>query len=250
VAGAFVQALLTGQSKTAGTSLVLSGSKTVTAGNTIFVAFASDDVGSGYSVADNLGNTYSVVEGPTVQSGAVKTTLWRAPITTGGTLTTITVSWTTNATAKAAVSGEFSGVGTLSTVGGGIASPANINCYSVYGKTVPANGLAVGAHGYETPTTDDIVCSGYSGTPQLTMVEVGQDGTTGSGAASNITAELGYAVGTTTDSTGFYLFGADNTSSSRANAGAGGVYNPVAAGETFANRSRLVSQAVQRSAVM
>ena len=105
----FDQLLGSNQSKTAGVSLVISPvSKTVTVGKTIFVAFASDDVGSAFGITDNLGNTYAQVGTTEVVAGNVKTQLWRAPVTAGGSITTITVAWTTNITAKAAVAGERS----------------------------------------------------------------------------------------------------------------------------------------------
>jgi hypothetical protein len=234
VAAAFVQALFTGQSKTAGTSLAITGSLTVTSGNFLAVAFASDDVGSGYSVTDNLGNTYTQAGSTITQAGSVKTMLFVAPVTTGGTLTTQTVSWTTNATAKAAVSGEFSGLGTTYQTNG-LATAGAFTCQCFTGTppdTIPTGGIGIGACGWEGPNGDTITASGGA------TVLVGHLGTTGGGAVSNITAALVY--NTTAGQT--FLASADSTS--RANAGVGVGYNAVSA---FPPRAFVVDTAVARA---
>jgi hypothetical protein len=110
---AFVQSLGENQSKTDETSIILTvASLTVTVDNNIFVSFGSDDIGSGFSCVDNLGNTYTLVE-EVINSGNCKVQLWRALITVGGTLTSITMSWTTNITAKCIIAGEFGPVGPI-----------------------------------------------------------------------------------------------------------------------------------------
>ena len=224
MAAAFVQALFTGSSKTAGASLAITGSKTITVRDTIFVAFASDDVGSAYSVTDNLGNIYTSVK-EQVNTGAVKTRLWRAPVTVGGTLTTQTISWTTNATAKAAVSAEFSGVG--SQIAG---SPVGTNT-SVAGSVfpiistdalnTPAGGLAVGAAGFEAPSDDATPTWSISATTDV-ISNATITGTIGGGATSNISVSLIYTLGPVTNT---QIVKIDSGRTTRNGAGAGAIYN-------------------------
>lgn len=104
-----VQVLLSGSQGSAGSSLVLSGSKTVTAGNQIYVFFVSDKNITA-TVTDNLSNTYSLLADGDGSVGApsVKPGVYRATNITGGTLTTITLSH--GATfARVAVALEFFG---------------------------------------------------------------------------------------------------------------------------------------------
>lgn len=218
------QLLGSNQSKTAGTSLVISpSSKTVTVGNVIFVAFASDDVGSGFGITDNLGNTYSQVGSTQVLAGAVKTQLWRAPVTTGGSITTITISWTTNITAKAGVAGEFDTVGTLRLTDGGAATDTATTITTIGTPIAFFTGeLWIGAVGVE----DDVGWASYTvtGTPSDTMVELGKNGTTGGGSATNITCGLAYVRRTANSSVGSYAF-ATNSGSTQDCAGVGAIYN-------------------------
>lgn len=130
-----------------GNSLAMTVSKTVTAGNTIVVGGAGM-VGNGSkptSCTDNLGNTYSLVESSTM-SGLIGAGLLVAPITTGGTLTTITVTFDVNTDNRAVTAAEFSGVGALS-VAGGATNGTSATPAWVVSKTIPANGLAVGVFG-------------------------------------------------------------------------------------------------------
>lgn len=198
----FVQALGTAQSKVAGTSLVISpASKTVTVGNSIFVGFSLDDAGaSAISVIDNLGNTYTV---PTLadvtNSGAVRSQLWKAPVTTGGSITSITIGWTGSITAKAGVAGEFSGVGAENNIafGQGVARTDGFSNAGQSSATFIDGGAIIGVWGVE----DDVPAVGegrVNGTPSQTVHEVGSIGTSGGASASNISATLGYILFTGT----------------------------------------------------
>lgn len=64
----------------------------------------SISLGSAFSATDNLGNTYSLRK-ELIKAGQVKSQLWRSTVTNAGTLTSVTISWTTNVTV-------FSRVGT------------------------------------------------------------------------------------------------------------------------------------------
>src|SRR6266576_5223688 len=195
MAANLVQALFSAQNKTSDNSLVLSGSKTITVGNDLFVAWAGDTGGSAYGCGDNLGNTYSIIQ-ETLNAGAVRTILFRAPITVGGTLTTVTVSWTTNITAKGATIAEFSGVGQSRTLATGTTGSGTFVAATVGGETLPVGGLAIGALGVEAPNTFTAVSAG---TPAVTSVNAGQTNTSGGSTASNIGVGLYYAIGPTTE---------------------------------------------------
>ena len=223
MAAVFDQLLGSNQSKTAGTSLVISpASKTVTVGKTIFVAFASDDGGSAHGITDNLGNTYSLVK-EQINTANVKTQLWRAPVTTGGSITTITVAWTTNVTAKAAVAGEYSGFGTLRLTEGN--NGAATTTVAITSSTFFNGELWVCALGVE----DDVASSvgGSAGDPPQTPVSAGTDGTTGGGSASNISVALGHILINADSTSNAGLIGSN--SGSQDNAGAGAIYSAAAA---------------------
>lgn len=228
-----MQSLDTAQSKTAGTSIQTSISKTVTVGNDIFVGFYSDTGTTAWAASDSLGNTYTIEEN-NVTGSNIRTILFRGTVTIGGTITFVKVSWTTNATAKAMSAAEFSGVGTLSTVGGG-SSTTGGTCTYITSKTVPANGLAVGAVGYEFDNNNGTGLAGgqSSGTPSLTNTlnsGTGSSGTTGGADASNITGGLLYAVGASSNSTSYTGVGVwGGAPGTRTNLGAGAVYNPAVA---------------------
>jgi hypothetical protein len=243
---AFVQALLTGQSKTAETSLSLNtATKTVTAGNDIFVAFAADDVGSDFSVSDNLGNTYALVK-EQINAANVKTQLWRATIGGGGTLLDdITISWISNITAKAGVAGEFSGVGTLDGTMG-LSGTGQQFSVARHEDTPWQNGdLLVGGGGWEGPG-GDVLGEDSSGFTPSAEGEVGQDGTTGGGAASNIVVNLIYAIAAANSVANDALRSTNDNIRDVATAGA--VYSPAAVTAIFHEPLRAL-QAVNRVAV-
>lgn len=221
MAAVFDQLLGSNQSKTAGTSLVISpSSKTVTVGKTIFVAYAGDDVGSAFGITDNLGNAYSLVK-EQIQTGKVKTQLWAAPVTVGGSITSITVAWTTNVTAKAAVAGEFSNFFTLRLTDGVNGSSGSTT--AILDKAFFIGELWVGACGVE----DDVKATmgGTTGTPSQTVVEVSANGTTGGSSASNIFVTLGYILINANSTSNGSLGGVN--SGTQDNAGAGAIYNSM-----------------------
>lgn len=210
------------QDKTAGTVLSVTGSATLATGDDIFVAFASDDGGSAHGITDT--GTAAItwtLEKEQINTGNVKTQLWRGVCTSGGTLTNVQISWTTNVTAKAMVVGWFSGVGTQDANYG--ANGAGSTNFATTAGTWETNDLVVYAGGWERPSTDDLV-------PAISdagEAEVGQDGTTGQGATSNITTVLCYQIAPASHSADGSI-GSQNNTSTGDWAGAGAVYSPFA----------------------
>ena len=208
----------TNQSKTAGTSIAVTGSQAVTTDDDIFVSYAGDDVGSSFSVTDNLGNTYGL-EKEQINTGNVKGQLWRASVTNAGTLTTVTISWTTNVTAKAAVVSIFTGVASAKNFSGG-ANTQFDTCVLIENQTFAAGDLWIGTAAWECPGTDAIVPLADFPTGGT---ESGQAGTTGAGDASNITCQQTYAI-MSAGNDDMYV---RNNTSGRDAAGAGAGYSPA-----------------------
>jgi hypothetical protein len=147
------------------TSTVLSPSTTVTSGNVIVVAWGAlyDITPSG--VSDNLGNTYTRAE--RTRQSLNTADLWYAPVTSAGSITTITVAHasTQYVTATAA---EFSGVGALSVAGAGTTGTSTTATW-VTSKTIPANGLAVGCA--FTNNTPGHTAGAASGSPSTSITK-------------------------------------------------------------------------------
>lgn len=193
---AFVQQLLTAQNKVASTSLVMSGTKTVTVGNYIIVTLASDPVPSAGACTDNLGNTYTRYGSSFQGSGTsgIQTYQFHAPITTGGALTTITTSWTGSTTAKAAVSCEYSG---LSSTVPSVQASSGTGTAATYGIAANATAGNAGIFGVAVEATGAITAA-TSGTPSTTTNVRMTATTTGSGAATNIAVAIVDVVPPTT----------------------------------------------------
>jgi hypothetical protein len=220
MAAALVQVLFVGQSKASAASLAITGSKTITLGNTLFVGWAGDTGGSAHGCTDNLGNVYTIVY-EVNNSGNVWTILFSAPVTKPGTLTTQTVAWTTNIAAKVAESAEFSGVGELSIAGGLAGVSAAISCSA--NATIPTNGLLIGMAGHEQDTIPTAGNSGGAPPTTVTLVGTGIN-TTGGGAASNIGGALVYTLASTIEPNESRIAAASGVTD---NAGAGGHYFPT-----------------------
>ncbi len=127
------------------TSTVLSVSKTVTVGNSILVGFGAwynPSTSTHPTATDNLGNTYS--RDDSIFDGIRGAHVFRAEVTTGGTLTTITVSHAA-ADYKTLLADEFSGVGTKASASGvtGAFSGVTSAVWDV-SQTLPANGAGFG----------------------------------------------------------------------------------------------------------
>lgn len=201
----------------ASTTTVLSpASKTVTSGDTILVAWAGYGTATGISCADNLGNTYSLAESVVGSSPSTAALLY-APVTVGGSLTTLTVTHS-SILWRRVVASEYSGVGTLYSVGGGVGATSGTVTF-VTNKTIPANGAAFGCAGnedlYATAAGSD------SGSPSTSVV-VDYDGW-----GSVFATCLLYSVAGASEVTAYTGTGT-GTSSKRV--GAGGIFNPAASG--------------------
>jgi hypothetical protein len=201
------------------TTTVLSpSSKTVTKGNTIIVGWSGYFNITPSGVTDNLGNTYFHIECNTV--GGATADIWYAPVTTGGSITTITV---THPSTQYVVimAAEFSGVGTLSAVGAGLTSSSGTTATWVNAKTIPANGLAVGW--VATWTNAEETAGAASGSPLTTIVLSGKY----LDVLNNESGSLCYACAGSSAVTSFA--GTTTLGSSAGWAGAGGLFNPAAA---------------------
>jgi hypothetical protein len=214
----------TAQSKTAGTSLQINNDDiTVAAGDDLFLAYAGDDVGSAFGVthAGTAAITWTQVK-EQINVGNAKAQLWNGHVTAGGTVTSVTIAWTTNVTAKAAVLGWFSGVGTQDT---GTGSP--------YGASATGINQNAGAGTWETGdlllamTADEAANDAETPSPNIeggTGTMIGQDGTIGGGAASNMVCGFAYKIAA---AAGPEILGVSETNS-RDYAAAGAVYSPAA----------------------
>lgn len=238
---AFVQSLLQGGRKAGSTTTVVSGSVTVTAGNTIFVAFGGADVSGTYSVADNLGNTYALSGSAASGSGQMAARLFRADITTGGTLTTITVTHPT-ITATGAIAVEFSGCGTLNNSGthnDGGSALATIDLYpggtgaTLNTQAQIVGNLWLGVGSYQGPVTNGFAASA-TGSDVAAAEPTPEQGTTGGSPSSNI--GMGFLYYISTDTSAKRL--AATILSARC-AGAGSEINPAVTASTLLWKPRL-----------
>lgn len=238
----------TANSKVAGTTLDVTGSQAVAVDDAVFLGVAADGVDVTVIVTNNAGPTISWVDltsGGTLNAAHVEVFLVRGTVTAAGTLTTITTTFASSITAKAAVAGIFTGVGTTKR---GENSDSNASDVAV-GTVIAVdptfiwlNGdLVIGVAGYEGPGTDSLTLSEINGTTLSSITEEGQDGTTGSTVDTNITAQLAWAVATDTAviSPSADVLLTTNATAARPNVAYGTAYNaaPVSAGRLGANIS-------------
>lgn len=197
---------------TGSTSTVITMTKTLTAGNTVIVGIvAYDGTGASPTCADNLGNTYTLVER---SDGTYDTALFSAPVTNAGSLTSITIT-TASTRYVAAEAAEFSGVGALSSVGAGTATGSGATQNPINNKTIPADGLAVGFTGGNV--NDTYSAGAASGTPSTTPTLIDAH------ASGNMSAALLYALGGS-GVTGFTMN--VTTAGSGTFSNAGGLFDP------------------------
>lgn len=108
---ALVQALLHNATGGFISSVTATGTKTVTVGNYIYVLVGTPDPANGVGVTDNLGNVYSSLyeyETPIGSGSNQQLAFLRAPVTVGGTLTSIMAGWGGIVTGGSICSAEFS----------------------------------------------------------------------------------------------------------------------------------------------
>lgn len=178
------------------TTTVLTVSKTVTSGNVIIVGFGTlVGIQTSFTATDNLGNTYTSRDFHADGTRAVD--IIAAPVTVGGTLTTITVTHVGVATYKSLIAAEFANVGAFFDTSGvtlafsGVASTIFIN-----NKTIPADGVAFGFMHFDNDRTPS--SGAAAGTPSIspTLELYRADG-------ANISGSLWYARAPVSSVTGF-----------------------------------------------
>lgn len=264
---AFGQPLFQGSSKTTGLSLVISGTKTIAVGQTIVVGFGSDPAAGTYSVADNLGNTYTLVHSSVSGSGTAGAAarLWRSDVTNGGTLTSITVAHPSLA-ARAAIAVSFTGVGTVRGVGNDTFTSGNSNVSQMYptgeGLTSPGPSSY-----YATPVLGDLwigvaaqegVSSGFAGTvsdealanPLAAIEPTVEQQTVGGGGATNISMGMAYWIASDTASRRLLGNFSGVASINHPGVGAAIAESVVAPPTARAAKPLIKRQAVNRAAVM
>ena len=185
------------QNKTGELTTTLTTTATVPTGALIVVCIAQDGVGAGASLSDSVSNTYAAAN-TAVNTDGVWTSIWYSDNSTslpsGG---TITVDWGGgNEVGKAIAALYCEGIATTSALdktGTAIGSDA-APLVSTSATTTQADELTIGVVGTEGPSGDTFTqdASPAYATPPVRV------GTTGGGAASNITLAGGHFIETTT----------------------------------------------------
>lgn len=167
MAAAFVQHLGTSETTaSAQTTTVLSISKTVTSGNMIVVGHVYyGTTGASPSATDNLGNTYTLRE-HIGNNATSNTSILTAPVTSAGTLTTITVTHDSRQY-RAILASEYSGVEAFYSTGGGSFATGTTSTWAA-NKVIPANGIAFGMVGSNNNSAQS--AGAASGSPSTTVV--------------------------------------------------------------------------------
>ena len=215
----YVKNIGTANSKSSGTSLSITvPAGGVSAGNSIIVAFAMDDGSGTVSCSDTAGNTYTV-DIDVTNSGNVRTVILSShnvsALISGNSITVTHPS----VTARAVSVSEFSGLAPTSALDkiqsntGSSASPSS----GATSTTTVKNELLIGAIGVEGPLDESFT----KGT--LWDAALPRNGTTGQGAASNITINPEYWIVSTTGS-----YTADGTITARDWAAVIATYKEVA----------------------
>ena len=211
------------------TETVWSGSKTVTVGNSIFVTTAVYTVTGAESVTDNLGNTYTMDAQYYWSALPATACLYRATVTTGGTLTTITHTHTTTTTASLSAA-EFSGVGAYSSNDLTNTGTSTTGTWAS-SITIPANGIAVGSL---LNTSSYVTSAGAaSGSPSTTVYLASTYGT-----GSDLGTALLYAIAGASQVTGFSGTG---TFTSDSWVGVAAIYDPAPSMPTWTTPADTVS---------
>lgn len=217
MAVAFGQNLGSTGNGTAGqTSTVLSpSSKTVTVGNVIVVKWGCYFDITATAVTDNLGNVYARVERKRITQAT--SDVWAAPVTVGGSITTITVTHPPTQFLFM-IAEEYSGAAYPPAPADGQTGAAVATIAWCNNKTIPANGLVTGMDSCNSNGTQ--TAGAASGTPStsITLVEFFN-------GAGNQSGGSAYAVAGATPVTGFT--GTIAISGTGDSAGAGAILYPV-----------------------
>lgn len=184
---AYVNEVGQAQSKTSGTTLVIPSTNNASSGNLVIVTFACDDVSGTFSIADDQSNSWREVIN-VLNSGNVRLIVWASIVGASGITGNITVTHPT-ATARCGDAQQYSGVAS-STEDQETSATGGTQAMSVGPITPTESGeLVFAAQGAECESTDLSAesdwGSGFSGV-----------GTTGAGAASNISTKRHYEIQT------------------------------------------------------
>jgi hypothetical protein len=184
-------------SKTAGTSLVVTTTAAVTAGDDIVLVFAADEEGTVSSVTDAAGNTYELavqaINDQTGTAAGVRTHIYaayNANALSSGSSITITH---TSVTSRSAVVSVFRGLATSSALDRTHTATGTTNTVSsgATSTTTQADELLIGAVGLEGPNVDapSVWQNSFSYGPRL-----GTSFGASSGDATDITAQMGWRI--------------------------------------------------------
>jgi hypothetical protein len=195
------------------TTTVLSPtSKTVAVGNTIVVGWGAILHAAATGVTDNLGNTYSLVE---AKSGSLnRAEVWSAPVTTGGSLTTITVSHGSSQYIYA-IAEEISGAAAPPAAAGGSYVASSATATWMASGTIPAGGLVIGFEFNNNDRTPTAGAASGSPSTSITLLTNFGDSKASTAYAASATQVTSF-VGTT------------NLGAATGNAGAGAIFSPSA----------------------
>lgn len=205
-------------SATSTTTVLSPSSKTVTLGNTIIVSCGITKNPPAFSgCVDNLGNVYSLAESVSSTESAA---LYYAPVTVGGTITTITVTHAST-TYRAIEASEWSGVGTFVGAAGGATNGVSTTVTFATNVTIPASGVVFGT---STNAAQVATSAGSaSGSPSTTvLVEHDHVGVSYQCVTTHYAIAGGSQVSTFT--------GTGTTVAAQNMSGAGGIFNPGTGG--------------------
>jgi len=179
------------QSKTAGTTLTVTTTAPVTAGDDILLTFATDPAGTVSSVSDGV-NTYNQVIDVT-NTGNVRTMIYAAyNVTALPSAATITITHT-SVTARSAVVSVFRGLANSAVVDQTKTATGSTNAVSsgATGTTTQADELLIGAVGLEGPNVDapSVWQNSFSFGPRL-----GTSFGSSSGGDTDITSQMGWRI--------------------------------------------------------
>ena len=185
-------------SKTSGTTLTVTTTAAVAAGDAIIVGYATDPSQNlSVTVTDSVGNTYEQVA-MAVNYGNGRTYIFAAyGVTALPSGSTITITGNTSVTAKAAVVSVFRGLAAAGALDQSLGNPTlaaqatpsgTAPTVGPTGMTSQADELLVGVIGTEGPVED------AAGTWGESFTAGPRAGTTGGDAATNWTVSLGYRI--------------------------------------------------------
>lgn len=194
ITASYVQSIGSNSTTSTVTSLVISTSKTITVGNTIIAIFASYSTTAPTSIVDNLGNTYTEADYVSYSSPTFNERIYVAPITSGGTLTSITASFSSRPYVTL-IADEFYGLASTYSDSGNSTGTSTTATWSS-SSTIPANGIIIGGVVSQNPRL--LSAGSASGSPSTTIYTG-----TESESPNDPTTGLVYAIAGSSDVTSF-----------------------------------------------